>query len=240
MTCRRIARKDMTGRYLRGELAPAEAEAFERHCLQCGPCFSSLRQEEKIASFFREGSAQTLPESKPAVRRRLAWTGAALALAVIAVIMIINLRPENRISRIQRLAAFDPPPYQPVTMRGTADTGIFPEAFRQGMIHYQQRDYRAAIPGLRRAVDAQPGNAMARFYLGAALLTAGEPSPALAELEHILLAPAGPYTEESHWYAGKACLRLGDISGARRHFEAVAGLGKRLALPARQILRELP
>jgi len=68
-----------------------------------------------------------------------------------------------------------------------------------GQVHLQQRDPRAAIPYLERAVDRDPRSSLYRFHLGISYFQAGATARAKSELEEALARQSdAPWANEIH------------------------------------------
>ena len=100
-----------------------------------------------------------------------------------------------------------------------ARAGDHPEGLAaQGTVLLSEGRLGEALPLLRRAVAAGPGNARAAAGLGSALLAAGETEAAAAALDR---AAEGFKDHPGSWIAaGWARLVAGDMPGARTRFEA--------------------
>ena len=111
--------------------------------------------------------------------------------------------------RIELLARFEPPVYQPTTAGAKASS-----EFRAAMDQYQKRDYAEAIPGLRAAAQSQPQSVEARFYLAICLLLAGDRPAGIQELHGVIAAGDTSYLEQARFYLAKALLGDRNITGA--------------------------
>lgn len=70
---------------------------------------------------------------------------------------------------------------------------------------------------LRRAVEADPSDFEARYFLGGHLVQQGKVEEGLALLERARLERSGFWAP--HYYVGKALLQSGDLDGAIRRLE---------------------
>jgi len=129
-----------------------------------------------------------------------AWPGrvaVATALGAVLVVGLIVGRVTTPIPGRAGLAQTPPlPAYRPQPDRGLALEEITAPAseqkFRQAMARYGEADFpQRAMPLLREAIAADPGNDQAQFWLGVVLLRDGRAADAIAPLEAAArLAPA--------------------------------------------------
>jgi tetratricopeptide (TPR) repeat protein len=136
------------------------------------------------------------------------------------------------------LGKFEPPAYlAPPAPRSAADEAG--EYFERGMKFYQEADYPRAIPGLESAARIKPEAASFRFFLGICRLLTGQDKRGIQELKKTIAIGDPAYTEEAHFYLGKAYLRQKKISLARRELQAVFDAGGRLSEEAGRLLKLL-
>lgn len=164
--------------------------------------------------------------------------GAATPAAGQAAALEAEAPPaEERAMTIARLAAVQPPRYDPPVLRGMHDAAS--AAFREAMKAYSAGDYSAAVPGLQRASAANPSRPDIAFYLGAAELLAGRPEHARVQFERLLDMGETVFTEEAHFYRGKALLRLGRVGEASAAFGRVVAMDGPMRDAAGRLVAEL-
>lgn len=165
-------------------------------------------------------------------------TGGATSPAREAAAERVEAPPaEERATTIARLAAVQPPRYDPPVLRGMHDTAS--TAFREAMKAYVAGDYGAAVAGLQRAAAVDPSRPDIAFYLGAAELLADRPDNARAEFERLLNMGETAFTEEACFYLGKSLLRLGRLTEAQQAFLRVVETDESLQAEARTVLEGL-
>jgi tetratricopeptide (TPR) repeat protein len=148
---------------------------------------------------------------------RLALAAAAGALLVVGLGLGIVARPLLD----RHLVGFAPPPKPPYSAESRPALGVVAPVkaeserrFQEAMKYYSDPDFaRRALPLLRQAVEADPTNDRAQFWLGVALLLDGDARAAVPPLEAAArLAPADHLVKE---YLIYACLQSGAIDRAR-------------------------
>jgi hypothetical protein len=127
------------------------------------------------------------------------------------------------------LALVTPPPYLPVTTRGTAGTD-----FEAAMEAYVGQDW-AVASGRLAGLDT----AEAHFYKGIADLMRGDSTEATVALEAVRASGRQPYARESAFYLGKAALLRGDRAAAREMLDAAVASRATTAGEARRVLQAL-
>lgn len=133
--------------------------------------------------------------------------------------------------RIELLARFDPPPYEPAAEDS--------RQFRMAMQRYQQRDYAGAILLLRVAADAQPESAGSRFYLAICELLTNDRTSGVAELRNVIADGNTPYLERARFYLAKGLLASGDIRGADTQLRIVVEMHEALEKQAQVMLAQI-
>lgn len=144
---------------------------------------------------------------------------------------------EERAAIIARIAAVQPPRYDPPVLRGMHDAAS--TAFRAAMRAYVAGDYAAALTGLRKASAADPKRPDIAFYLGATELLADRPEQARVELERLIAMGDTVFSAEAHFYLGKSLLRLGHLDEAQQAFLRAAGTEGTLQAEAQTVLDAL-
>jgi hypothetical protein len=234
MNCAEGELEFVAERYLAGRLEEAEARQFEEHYFECQRCFDQLEALRLIRQ-----------ELRPAAKARSAyamvgWIAAGLIVALGAGVTFWprasapsdarQTQPQPAPPNLVALARFDPPPYQPLRLRGAQDRG-----FRRAMEQYQRGDYGAAIATLEKFDTAQ-----ARFFLGVSYLLSNQTDSGLAALGRVIAAGDSPYLEEARFYSAKGFLQKSDAAGARKQLESVIAMKGDLAAQAGQLLQQLP
>jgi hypothetical protein len=80
MTCEQVDQGELDLRYLRGELDPGQAEAFEAHYFGCDRCWNLVRAGNQLRS------ARSIPSTRPGSSRKLWWlTAAAAFIATVSI-----------------------------------------------------------------------------------------------------------------------------------------------------------
>ena len=218
MDCATVRAEDIAERYLRGELAEAEQEAFEDHLVGCAACHEEVAGLCELRAELERTREQIVAEAaiRPSPWRRpwvLAVAAAVVALAAgLALWMRLQEAPGSKLE-LAELAKVDPPAYAPVRLRGSeADAA---RRFREAMELYAASDWRGALPVLRAAAGLDPEAPHFAFYLGACALLAGETDEAITQLQRTADLGDTPFLEEALFYLAKAQLRAGDVTAAR-------------------------
>ncbi len=243
MDCSRIEREETAEAYLGGRLSAADQADFERHVFECPRCLEQLRMLQAVqAELWEQGSpaVERAPEQQPFWARRWVLASAAvLVLAFIGIVLWRQLeRPAGRAgasrSVYAALAAFEPPAYLPLTLRG--GTGESSERFRTGMEHYTAGRFKAAVRDLRAAESLSPQAGHVLFFLGISYLLDGQTDKGISHLEKVISLGDAAYAVEARFYLAKACLLKGDVGRAKAELEVVADVQGRLAGEAARLL----
>jgi CHAT domain-containing protein len=88
--CRRVEEEDLIGRYLRDELPPAEAEAFEMHYFECDRCWPLVQAATGVRAVARADRAASpqLSTVRPFFASPLLKMAATVLLAAGAVLVV--------------------------------------------------------------------------------------------------------------------------------------------------------
>jgi tetratricopeptide (TPR) repeat protein len=121
-----------------------------------------------------------------------------------------------------QLARFEPPRYEPLTLRGMPDEAT--ARFQRGMEHYRKGEYERAVEHLRIAAGLDPEAAHAQFFLGISLLVLKQDDAAIDRLRRTIALGDSPYLEEAHFYLAKAFLRRNDIGAAETELKKLIQL----------------
>ncbi len=261
--CRKVKEQKVIARYIAEQLSPAEAEAFERHYLDCGRCFQELELTH-AAAVGLVGKQQTAgSELRIARTSRWKWSWTAAVLAGVAFAAVFYLQstrapvllnrtgipslsrqPENAAthnlpdpSTLERMASLQAPPSPPSTIR-SADSNAARLQYQNGMKAYADGKYKVAISLLSEAGRLSPGHSPTRFYLGICYLMTSQIDEARREFS-MLNAPDNPYAEDSHWFMAQGYLKIKDAPHAREELNAVVSLNDTRSADARQLLLRL-
>jgi hypothetical protein len=240
VNCIDIRTGEIMERYLRGELSDEESQHFEEHYFSCDDCWERLRD----LSVTRLELAEPRWAVADGEAVRPGWMGGwtwalAAVLALLAVGVAFWLKdstPGASEGRWTELAAVEPAPYQPQSLRGP---DVEANAFEEAMVPYQRGDYGVAAERLTVVVGIEPQNAAASFYLGVSYLLSGRPREAVESLTRVVDAGESRFLESALWYRAKAWLRQGDVAAAREDFENLASRDGALEAEARSILDQL-
>ena len=218
MDCAKVQAEGIAERYLLGELAEAEQETFEEHLVACTTCCEELAGLCALKAELERSRKQIVAEAgaRPSPWRRPWLLAAAAAVLAVAAGFGVWMRfqpASSRTPELAELAAFEPPTYAPVRLRGSEDDAA--RRFREAMELYSRGDWRGALPGLRAAAALDPEAPHIAFYLGACALLAGETHEAINQLQRTVDLGDTPFLEESLYYLAKAQVRAGNIIAAR-------------------------
>src|ERR1043166_1318444 len=183
MTCP-IADQDSIHRYVAGTLPERELEDFETHLLGCAACRAAVREGATLRRALRESAAST---SDPTTSRMAPWprvtiAGVALALAAGIVLGVVLGRRSA-----DPVAAFVPPTFSGVAVRGSPGDSVA-AAIDRGVAAYTRGDFRAAARELGAASVADSSAGVA-YYWAVALLASGDASRATGARPRAALPP---------------------------------------------------
>ena len=251
MDCARVDREEIAERYLLRRLSDQDRDAFEAHYFECERCFGDVRSLEALGEELG-ATGQRVPDRRRLAARWAPAVGVAAAVVLIASALVWLRSPSTsdrpqppaplstsqpRISEapqagpeappvtalsIEQLARFEPPPFDPPTLRGASDEAT--ARFLRGMERYRQADYAGAIVDLREASQLDPEAPHALFFLGVSYLSAGQEIAAIDRLTATIALGDSAYLEESHWYLAKAYLKRRDLSSAKTELRELATL----------------
>jgi tetratricopeptide (TPR) repeat protein len=247
-----------------GRLDEAEREAFEDHLVACAACTEELAGLCALQGELARGRDRIEAEGTRRPRNPHRTWVLAVAAAVMATTIGLRLWmreqptpfpsptpvvPDTSPQAIPEppaapptvslsdLAAFDPPPYAPVRLRGNEHDAA--ERFAEAMELYSRGDWNGALPGLRAASALDPEAPHMAFYHGACALLAGETGEAIRELQRTVALGDTPVLEEAEFLLAKAYLRDGDIDAARQELVKVAALDGDRREEAQDLLTQL-
>lgn len=111
--------------------------------------------------------------------------------------------------------------------------------YADGIIEYEQGNYREAAANLRKATEATPGNLQAHLYAADAYLRIAQPQAALYHVERILATPGNSSYETAEWYKALAYLQLKESRKAEKQLEQVIARNGKFKALAEEALKEL-
>ena len=259
LDCQQVKERGLIEKYLRGELSEAEQEAFEQHYFECARCFEELQTYHALQAELQRAGRSI--RSEP-IEQGMAWGRAWVAgLAVVLIAVGLALwrwqsttrlpatspspvhpqgappQPTPAVPSLSELAAIEPPPYVPATLRGPVDEAA--RNFRQAMQHYGRADYVAALDGLRAAAKLNPRDPNIRFFLGISYLLTNQTESAIKLLQDTVALGESPYLEEAHFYLAKGFLRQGNLTAAQNELKKTIALQGDLEREARKLLSQL-
>jgi tetratricopeptide (TPR) repeat protein len=256
--CERVLQEDIAVAYLRGDLPEAERDAFEQHTFECADCFERLQVVRALQGVLRR-EAEAGRGTAVVGRRRgpgvgwLAWAAGAAFVAVGATMILRNMPPPGPVPTtaptasasvptaqpsvtVTTPARLEPPLYAPLIVRGAAPPDT---PFTKAMEAYVRGDYPAAASGLRAALEEDPADAEARFYLGVSELVAGRSPEAVRELDRVATGDDTGFAEAARYYLAHAYLAQRDVAAARRELRRVAHGDGDHKEQAQRLLQEL-
>lgn len=259
MDCPDAVPEELVESYVLGRLGEAASEAFEDHYFDCHACLARLETLSALPTALRRRARPAARPQRAAIPRRWlpAGAGVAASLAALATawlgFRLVTERPRERAStpstlaesppsvhatgpRLAEWARITPPPFRPPSLRGP--NGESPE-FRTAMEHYAQSDYARAMAGLEQAVRLRPGDAAARFFLGACHLLTSRITEGIGRLEETIALGESPYLEEARLYLAKALVRQGRLDEAAAQLQRASELRGDLEDEAREGLRRI-
>lgn len=204
---------DVIHRYVAGTLSSGEADAFERHLLECPRCQADVREGSAIRSSLLSPVA-----AAGSRRRRPAWgrmllVPAVAAAAVLVALLVWTGRAESTrsLGRVETL-----PRFVPLSVRApnTETTRLLDSA----MAAYGDAAFSRAHAMLSELITDDAG-LVVRFYAGCAALGAGDPRSAAPHFARVLREAksagiASPYSSEARYLLAKAWLQLGETDSA--------------------------
>jgi len=257
MECTQITHLEFAERCLLGKLTPDERDAYERHYFECPNCFQELQHLLVIQEELKAHPLKATLSQKPGRIFGSWWAWPAFAGVAAALLAGVILFPSfedigpappsgqaewggsdsARTGILAALARVDPPAYEAPVLRGMYDTASV--AFQEGMKDYLAGNYASAADQLHEAAAADPSRPDISFYLGATELLSGRPDVALAEFERVIAMDGNAFTEEAHFYLGKALLRQDRLDDAKNQFAFVVSIGGPLQNEAKAVLEAL-
>lgn len=263
MNCKEVEEQDIAEQYLLDRLTDPEREEFEKHYFECGTCFSQLQTGLALQTELRRQLAMPARARGAGLRRTWIWAPAFATIVILFSAGIWwysarNRQPSQHVASsppkvspnvpvqvqspsaapsLEELARVEPPPYSSVVLRGAEDESH--ETFHKAMQYYVKGDYERAIPGVRTAVKASPGNASFSFYLAACYLLAGQTDLAIVSFRKTVSLGDPAYSESAHFYLAKAYLRKKEVARAKDELQKTVQFHGSLEADAAEILRQL-
>ena len=138
---------------------------------------------------------------------------------------------------LEQLARIQPPPYQPIRLRGVPDEATV--RFQRGMEQYRRADYAGAVAELRGAAELDPEASHISFFLGICHLMVGEDDAGIERLQATIGLGDSPYLEEAHLYLAKAFVRRKDFGAAETQLKTLIQLRGSTSAEAGQLLTRI-
>lgn len=266
MDCDRVRREEIVEKYLARTLNDEDREAFEAHYFDCARCFQELQTLESIRSELQRAGATRGPATRSyRLWTVAAGMAAVVVLAVAAALWMqtpASSGPGEQVASapaipaqlpetprdahgkgaeperpLEVLARFEPPPYEPLVLRGTPDDAM--AQFLKGMDRYGKADYAGAVAALRAAAALDPDAPNICFFLGISQLMLGQDEMAIDRLGRTIALGESAYLEDAHWYLAKAFLRRHDIARAQTELKTIAQLRGLRAAEAQRLLDDV-
>lgn len=211
--------------YTSDTLSPEERSAFERQLTQdpqVKKAYEDWLYTETIVQKHEAaaaGAARLRTVLEPLTREHFSEKVTAVpptgrvrklvfaAMAVAAVLLLFVLTPAG-------IDRYPVTPMPNVVVRGATDHG------KEGGQLFNDQQYQAALPHLKTAADANPGDVMAAFYYGVCLLKTEQPGTALPVFEK-LLQSSSAYQEDSYFFAALCAYKTGSLELAKKYAAAV-------------------
>ena len=140
-------------------------------------------------------------------------------------------------SSLEELTRVQPPPYQPLRLRGLPDEAT--TRFLSGMEHYREADYGAAVTDLRAAAALDSEASHVNFFLGISQLMVGQDADGIERLRATIALGDSPYLEEAHFNLAKALLRRKDFGAAEAELQALIQLRGSKGAEAGRLLTQI-
>jgi TolA-binding protein len=267
MDCTIAARDALLEGYVSGALTEQDRDAFEEHYFGCARCFDELQTLQAIRDELPRAIAVTEGRQWMAGWPAAAAVAAAVVLAVGAALSMRPAAPDPPATAarqaplqaqppvppsptpapdttplaagpsIAQLARFEPPRYEPMTLRGTPDEAT--ARFQRGMEHYRKADYARAAADLRVAADLDAEAAHSRFFLAISHLLLKQDDAGIERLRATIALGDSPYLEEAHFYLAKAFLGRQDSRAAATELKKLIQLGGSRTNEARRLLAQI-
>ena len=266
MDCDRASREEIFENYLTDRLSEEDRAAFEEHYFGCPRCFDELQTLQAIREELRDG-AEFEDNAGRTVPRWAQAAGLAAAVVLAAGTMLwmrapgpsgvqketapplqsqaeSPRRPQPQESEravpepsLEQLARIQPPPYQPIRLRGVPDEAT--ARFQRGMERYQRADYAGALAELRGAAELDPEASHISFFLGICHLMVSEDDAGIERLRATIELGDSAYLEEAHLYLAKAFLRRKQFGAAEAQLKALIQLRGSKGAEAARLLTQV-
>lgn len=122
------------------------------------------------------------------------------------------------------------------TVRGNGST--VSTDYISALASYKKGNYNEAEAGFIKAVNQNPADLAAAFYLGLSQLETGNIDKAVENLTAVI-SGKGKFVKESQWYLGMAFLKKGDTERASAYFTSLASSDGYYRKASEKILRRL-
>jgi len=248
MDCGIVVRNEVAEKYLRGELSPAEQDAYEQHFFECEHCFEELQSLQAIQGVLREappGMPATL--TKPVWKPWWGWVLAgAVAASLVAAVLLRQSGAREPVAGLESpgLATTSMPSAAPNATGGTPGTDV---AQVPATITGSEPSSSASPPGTRHPSVAQRGEVLAhlarvdpprysasalrgptdeatlRFHDGMNAYSAGDYAVAVQKLRNA--AALDPGRPDIAFFLGASQLLSGDTTGAAKELKRTIALG---------------
>ena len=105
-----------------------------------------------------------------------------------------------------------------------SESGIF---FNRGVIKFDHKNFTGAITNLKRSIELDPDNALARYYCGIAKLCLQDYTGAITDFDNVI--ELNPTVAEVFFFRGNSKFNLKDYKGARGDYNKAIELNPNYA-----------
>lgn len=217
--------------YLSNRLSRDERHRVENHMLDCPLCSDAV-----------EGFSMQKEDFGESRERRINWRYFAVAAAIFVLLAAVvwlysgPSNPGSLFAEYYELYNSD----LDIQFRQSEDSALPADTpLSRGLRAYAEEDFSAAIPQLEAFIGENPGNAIARFYLGMAQME--ESRWEEAEKNLTLVSDARlDYWEEASWYLSLLYVKNERLDEAKHALVTLVSPGSgRYYEKARKLLSEL-
>jgi TolA-binding protein len=239
---------DQIRMYLSEEMSAQQQNLCERHLEICPLCADAVEGykgmpdfQELLTEVDEKRFEATHNENK--VKMMKPWFYVAIAAAILLGIfwganqLMSNHNPESLFASeflpyTNDIAAKNRGEKDSLFINLTAD-------FNNAMSFYDKKDFKTAIGKFNTFLEQDPGNTIAFFYLGNALLHENQPEEAFRYFKSVDEDITSPYQPVVAWQLGMCCLKMEEIPAAKQYFKEVADGNGFYKEQAEKILGEL-